>query len=85
MSVTGSYTEDKPCLKGSEVLYRRVKSEESLNQMLKRMKRKVMEIMRKQFCEKFSLNFIKNALQDENEICQVDQLGEDTLHYLIVH
>ena len=37
MSVTGSYTEDEPCFGGSEVLQRRegVKSEESLNQMLK--------------------------------------------------
>ena len=32
----------------------RVKPEESLNQMLKRMKRKVMKITRKQFCGKFN-------------------------------
>ena len=78
MSVTGSYTEDEPCFGGSEVLQRRegVKSEESLNQMLKGIKGTItMEITRKQFCKNFSLNFVKHALQDDNQICQVHQLG----------
>ena len=34
-----------------------------------------MEIMTKQFCRNFSLNFVKDALQDDNQICQVHRLG----------